>query len=64
MPIPWSLYKALIEWQMSDVNLDHLWGLRSSSVVAEFQDLVNFLDWELVVIIYVSSFAAATESGW
>lgn len=33
------------------------------SVVAEFQDLVSFFHWELVFIIHVNNFAAATKSG-
>lgn len=48
---------------MSHVSLDHLRGLRSCSVIAEFQDLVSFLNQEFVSIVCVSSFAAATESG-
>lgn len=48
---------------MSDVNLDHLRGWRSCSVIAEFQDLASFLNQELVFIVCVSSFAAATEVG-
>lgn len=34
------------------------------SVVAEFQDLVSLFHQELVFLIHVNNFAAATKSGW
>lgn len=64
MPMPWIPYEALMESQKSDVNLDHQWGLRNSSVVVEFQDLVSFPAEGLVFVIHAGNFAGAAESGW
>lgn len=59
----WIPHKALRESQMSEAHLDLLWvwGLKSSSVVVEFQDLVSFLDQKLVFIVHADHFAAATD---